>query len=85
MIKFLMGLITAFASFIGLLGTTNSALATPVVNQEITPLVSNSVEQSINLNVSGSLWQLTNRDTKDIFDHLACSCAACSQTLETNI
>ena len=85
MIKFLVGLITTFAGFIGLLGTTNSALATPVVKPETKPLVSNSLKQPVSLDVSNSLWQLTDRDAKDIFDHLGCCCAACSQTLDTDI
>ena len=74
MIKFLLSLITAVTSFIGLLGNTNSALANPTIE----PIVRESLEQPVNLNISGSLWQLS-RDSKDIFDHLGCSCAACSQ------
>ena len=84
MIKFVIGLITAFTSFIGLLGITNSALATPIANQQLDTVVSPSVEQSVSLNVSSSLWQLSDGNAKDIFDHLSCSCAACSQKLETN-
>ena len=74
MIKFLIGLITAVTSFIGLIGNTNSALANPTIE----PIVRDSLEQPVNLNISSSLWQL-NHDSKDIFDHLGCSCAACSQ------
>lgn len=84
MIKFLMGVIAAFSSFIGLLGTANSALATPIINQKLAPTTYSSVEQPVNLNVSSSLWQLTNQDAQDIFAHLGCSCAACSQTVEVN-
>ena len=76
MIKFLIGLITAVTSFIGLIGNTNSALANPIV-EPIESIVSNSLEQPVNLNVSASLWQL-NQDSKDIFAHLGCSCAVCS-------
>lgn len=83
MIKFLIGLITAVASFIGLIGNTNSVLATPIV-EPIDSLVSNSLEQPVNLNVSSSLWQL-NQDSKDIFAHLGCSCAACSQVEVNNL
>ena len=83
MIKFLISLITAVTSFIGLLGNTNSALATPIV-EPIESLVSNSLEQPVNLNVSSSLWQL-NQDSKDIFAHLGCSCAACSQVEVNNL
>lgn len=83
MIKFLLSLITAVTSFIGLIGNTNSALATPIV-KPIEPIVSNSLEQPVNLNVSSSLWQL-NQDSKDIFAHLGCSCAACSQVEVNNL
>lgn len=83
MIKFLLSLITAVTSFIGLIGNTNSALATPIV-KPIEPIVSNSLEQPVNLNVSSSLWQL-NQDSKDIFAHLGCSCAACSQIEVNNL
>ena len=83
MIKFLMALITAFTSFIGLLGINNSALATPVPTQEIQPVVFDSVGQTVNLNLTASLWQLDSQNTKNIFDHLGCACAACSQPVET--
>ena len=78
MIKFLMSLITLFISFFGLLGTANSG-ATPVVNQELKPLASSFLEQPVSLNVSASLWQLTNQDSQNTFPHLGCSCATCSQ------
>jgi hypothetical protein len=84
MIKFLIGLITAITSFIGLIGNTNSALATPIV-EPIESLVSNSLEQPVNLNLSSSLWQLGDRDSKDIYPHLGCSCAACSQVEVNNL
>lgn len=83
MIKFLLSLITAVVSFIGLLGNTDSALANPTT-EPIDSLVSNSLEQPANLNISGSLWQL-NQDSKDIFAHLGCSCAACSQVEVNNL
>lgn len=83
MIKFLIGLITVVTSFIGLIGNTNSVLANPIV-EPIESLVSNSLEQPVNLNVSGSLWQL-NQDSKDIYPHLGCSCAACSQVEVNNL
>lgn len=79
MIKFLLGLITAVSSFVGLLGNANSALATPVVVRELEPVVNTCLEQPVNLNVSNSLWHLSDRDSKNIFTHLGCSCAACSQ------
>lgn len=83
MIKFLMSLIAVVTSFIGLLGNTNS-VATPVV-ENLKPIVRNSLEQPVNLNVSSSLWQLSDLDSKDIFPHLGCSCAACSQVEVNNL
>ena len=83
MIKFLLGLITAVTSFVGLLGIGNAALATSIVNQEIEPLSFDALEQPVSLNVCDSLWQLNNQEAKNIFDHLGCSCADCSQVVET--
>ena len=82
--KFLMSLIAVVTSFIGLLGNTDSVLATPIV-EPIESIVSNSLEQPVNLNLSSSLWQLSDRDNQDIFAHLGCSCAACSQVEVNNL
>ncbi|MEO0836431.1 MAG: hypothetical protein AAFY16_10700 [Cyanobacteria bacterium J06642_3] len=43
------------------------------------------MEQPISLNSYSSLWQLGDRDSKEIFDHLGCSCAACSKTSEVEV
>ena len=80
--KFLIGLITIFTSLIGILGFNNSALANPVAKQELKPVTLDTV-QPVQLNVTASLWQLGDRTPHDIFAHLGCSCAACSQSTKT--
>jgi hypothetical protein len=89
MIKALMSLIAVFTSFFGMLGLNNgSALANPIVNQNHKPIVSSylfsHLEEPVNLNFSGSLWQLNKQDANNIFDHLGCSCAACYQQKVSN-
>jgi hypothetical protein len=87
MIKTLMSLVAVFTSFFGMLGlNSSSALATPIVNQVINQsyksIASSYLKEPVNLNFSGSLWQLNNQDAKNIFDHLGCSCADCSLQAE---
>ena len=56
--KFLISLITIFTSLISMLGISNSALANPVVKQELKPIASDIATQPVQLNVTASLWQL---------------------------
>lgn len=82
MMKFLLGLITALTSLCSLFGFNNSALANPVVSPSLKPVFSSVLDKPVNLNVSASLWQLKQQDSKDIFEHLACTCALCVQQVE---
>ena len=79
MIKFLMSVVTAIASFVGLLGISHAAIATPVVSQAAS-LAVDTIKEPVNLNTIGSLNQLTNQDTQEFFAHLGCSCATCTAT-----
>ena len=78
MIKFLMSVVTAIASFVGLLGISNAAIANPVAVSQVTPVASNTLKQQVDLNTTGSLLQLTNQDAQEFFAHLGCSCATCT-------
>jgi hypothetical protein len=89
MIKALMSLIAVLASFFGVLGLNNSsALATPIVDRNHKPIVSSylssSLEEPVNLNFSGSLWQLNKQDANNIFDRLGCSCGVCVRQEASN-
>ena len=74
MFKFLIGLFTVVTSFFGLWGSTSPVVASTSLNQGVKTSVIDYSELSTNLNVFGSLSQL---DSKNIFDHLGCSCLDC--------
>ena len=77
MFKFLIGLFTVVTSFFGLWGSTSPVVASTSLNQGVKPSVIDYSELSTNLNVLGSLSQLDSQDSKNIFDHLGCSCLDC--------
>lgn len=79
MFKLLIGLFTLITSFLGLWGSNHSVLANTSVNQEVSSPIINALERPISLNVIGSLGQIDSQDSKNIFDHLGCSCANCVQ------
>ncbi|MEM8721069.1 MAG: hypothetical protein AAGE84_17515 [Cyanobacteria bacterium P01_G01_bin.39] len=85
MIKFLVSLATFVTSFISLFSINSSAVATPLFSSELNQANNRNMEQPISLNSYSSLWQLGDRDSKEIFDHLGCSCAACSKTSEVEV
>ena len=85
MIKFLVSLATFVTNFISLFSINSSAVATPSVSSELNQTNNRNIEQPISLNSYGSLWQLGVRDSKEIFDHLGCSCAACFKTSEVEV
>ena len=84
MIKFLMSVVTAITSFVGLLGISNAAVANPVVVSQAAPVAADVLEKPVSLNTASSLLQLTNQDAQEFFAHLGCSCATCTQTVTTN-
>ncbi len=80
MIRFILGLVTALASFLGWLGFSESVVAAPTV--DLSTEVSIKATQPVNLNQASSLWQLSNQDSQEFFAHLGCNCAACAGVVE---
>ena len=81
MFRFLVGLFTLITSFFGLWG---SILADLPSEQGLKSSVVISPESPLSLSYFGSLSQLDNQDSKNIFDHLGCSCASCLQINQEN-
>jgi len=80
MFKFLIGLFTLITSFLGVWGSTNSVIASVPLNQEVQSSPVTSLELPVSLNSIGSLAQVNgDSDSKNIFDHLGCSCLDCLQ------
>ena len=78
MVKSIVRLLAAVFSFVALLFTTNSAIAATPVDSN-TQQVNTSIT-SLNL-VSPSLSSL---ELDSVDNHLGCSCAACTASLEQN-
>jgi hypothetical protein len=76
MLKNILRLLAASASFVALLLVTNPAIATTPVTTADYQLRSPVVSLSV---VSPSLQLASNTDT--LVDHVGCSCALCTQSL----
>lgn len=78
MLKNILRLLAASASFVALLLVTNPAIAT-------TPQTSDRQWQSpvVSLNVVSPFLQASNTDT--LINHFGCSCAVCIQSIENTI
>lgn len=75
MIKSILRLLAASASFIALLLSSNSAIAATTTDYPI-----NRVETPIvNLNVISPNLQLIGNNSDSLLDHLGCSCGICTQ------
>ncbi len=79
MIKYLISLITTFASFVPLLLFGNTAVANPVPNSTLNQPSSDTVMEVVNLNVNSPFLQLNNKTATPILAHFGCSCAVCTQ------
>lgn len=56
---------------------SNPAIAAPVANSVINPLISAPTTQIINLNRVPLMFNITTQASNPIQDHLGCSCATC--------
>ncbi|MDJ0650833.1 MAG: hypothetical protein QNJ60_19230 [Xenococcaceae cyanobacterium MO_188.B19] len=79
MIRKLISIITAFASFIGLVLIGNNAMANPVENSTVTQESYTKVVKVVNLNVSSPFLELNNKTPISMLEHLGCSCGMCTQ------
>ncbi len=79
MIRKLTSIITAFASFIGLVLIGNNAMANPVENSTVTQESYTKVVKVVNLNVSSPFLELNNKTAISILEHSGCSCGVCTQ------
>lgn len=79
MIKNILRLLAASASFVALLLTTNSAIAGTTINDS-----PNQIEPSVvSLNVVSPNLQLIGNNNDNLLDHLGCSCGVCTQNIKT--
>ncbi len=79
MLKYLISLMTAFASLMAFLVMGNTAVANSVENSTVDQTTSHIATEIVNLNVSSPFLQLNNKTATPIFEHLGCSCAVCTQ------
>ena len=70
-------LLAVSGSLMAMTLATNPANAAPVGDSAITPVISVSTTQNVNLNRAPSIFNVTTQESNPIQDHLGCSCATC--------
>lgn len=82
MMKNLLRLLAASASFVALLLVANTAIAAPKINNSLAQTVNQTALQQVSLNVISPDLELINEQNNSMFDHLGCSCSICTQAVE---
>jgi hypothetical protein len=80
MLKNILRLLAACASFVALLFITNPAIASTPITTAEHQLRSPAVNLAVNLNVVSPSLQLAS-NTDPLVNHVGCSCAVCTQSL----
>jgi hypothetical protein len=79
MIKSLINLLAASASFLALLLVANTALATPQITNSVVQTLAQPIIEQVSLNLLSPSLQLSAGQSNSISEYFGCSCAACSQ------
>lgn len=79
MIKSLINLLAASASFVALLLVANTAVAVSPMTNSIMQTVAQPAIEQVSLNMISPSLELTAGQSNAIFEHFGCSCTVCSQ------
>ena len=82
MMKNLLCLLAASASFVALLLVANTAIAAPKIDNSLAQTINQTTLQQVSLNVISPNLEFVNEQNNSIFDHLSCSCSICTQAIE---